>query len=192
LHFGDTDTQVNLVKAATATTAKPRVAQTEQTSKPESCKRKIESPSTEDVLILNVEKQDYCRPSTSRQVLFGPETPPKTPSKDWQKDAVDTELRRKSRRDKATSPKEAKSSSRRHSSKKEKLNPYVKLVKLDSKQLATALKPRSTSPGEATAQPRDESPKPSAARTRGLTSPDGSPEPYEKRIKAPVAHTPRV
>lgn len=198
LHFGDTDTQVNLVKAAASTAPKARVVQIEQTSKPDFRKRKAEkSSSGEDVLCLNVEKEDYCEPpvaSTSRQALFGPETPPKTPSKEWQRETVDGELRRKSRRDKASSPKEAKSSSRRHISKKDRPNPYAQLTKLDSEQLATALRLQSTTgnSGEAAAQPRDESPKPSAARTIGLTSPDGSPEPYEKRDKTRrVAHIPR-
>ncbi len=195
LHFGEADTQVNLVKAAVSAPAKTRAEQPEQTSKSESCKRKAEkSSSTDDILILSVEKEDYCRPpaaSTSRQVLFGPETPPKTPNKDWQKNAVDTELRRRPRRDKTDNPKEAKSSRQRHSSKKETPNPYVKLVKLDNNQIATALKHRSTSPSEAAASPRDVSPKPSAARTRGITSPDSSPEPVGKRTKVRVAHTPR-
>ncbi len=185
LHFGETNTQVNLVKAAASAPANLREKQPEKTNKAESRKRKAEkSLSNDDILVLNVEKEDYCRPlvpSTSRQILFGPETPPKTPKKDWQKDAVSSELHRKSRREKSDKPKETKSSRQRHNSKKETPNPYVKLVKLDTNQIATALNHRSTSPIKTTASTRDVSPKPSAARTRGITSPDSSPEPVGKR-----------
>jgi len=123
--------------------------------------------------------------------LFGPETPPKNPGKEWYK--VNEELQRRSKRDKTSSPKEAKSASRRDSKKKDKPNPYVKLTKLDNEQLTTTLKSRSTKDksSEADAQARDKSPQPTSTRTRGLTSPDSSPEPRFNRGKIRIARTPR-
>jgi hypothetical protein len=189
------DAQVNLIKASAPTAPKTRVVQTESNSKLESRKRKAEKPSpSEDILCLELEKEDYCDTpvaSTSNQVLFGPETPPKNPGKEWYK--VNEELQRRSKRDKTSSPKEAKSASRRDSKKKDKPNPYVKLTKLDNEQLTTTLKSRSTKDksSEADAQARDKSPQPTSTRTRGLTSPDSSPEPRFNRGKIRIARTPR-
>ncbi len=186
------DTQVNLVKVATPTTSKTRVVQIESTSRPESRKRKAErSPPAEDVLCLEPEKYDYCDTpiaSTSNQALFGAETPPRTPGKEWEK--VNEELHRRSKQDKKS--KEAKSSGHRDSRKKDKPNPYVELTKLDSDQLTT-LKSRNTKDksSEADAQARDKSPQTTAARVRGITSPESSPEPRFNRGKIRIARTPR-
>jgi hypothetical protein len=187
------DTQVNLIKATSSAVPKDRVTQTESRNTRDSRKRKAESSSSsEDILSLEVEKDDYCGTpvaSTSTQSLFGPETPPKTPGKEWRK--VNEELQRRSKQGKISSPKETKSSSRRDKTK-DKPNPYVKLTKLDNDQLAT-LKTRSTrdKSSKAEAQARDKSPQPTTTRKRGITSPESSPEPPRRTSKSRVAHTPR-
>lgn len=206
LHFGYADRQVNLVKTASSAAHKPRVVQNKELKpiKPDSRKRKAEQPAaSEDILLLKVEKDDYCEPqpstSTSRLALFGSDTPPSTPSKldlneSRQRHSVDDQPRRKSRRDKASSPQKVKSSRHRANKRKNKPNPYVKLTKLNLDQLATTLKPRSTT-GEAAAESRDKTAERAALaspKARGLTSSLGTPEPYGKRAKTRrVAHTPR-
>lgn len=82
-----TERQVNLVKAASSAVPKPRTAKIQEPEpvKTDSRKRKTEQPAFagEDVLLLDVEGEDYCEDqpaaSTSRRALFGRDTPPKTP-----------------------------------------------------------------------------------------------------------------
>ena len=170
-------TQVNLVTAVTPT--KTRV---ESANRSEPRKRKAEkSPPTDDVLCLELETHDYCDTpiaSTSLQALFGTDSPPKTSGKELYDD-------RRAKRDK-----KSKTSGHRDSKTKERPNPYVKLTKLDNEQLTT-LKRQNTKGKSSEAKARDESPSPSAARVRGITSPESSPEPRLNRGKIRIAHTPR-
>ena len=209
-----TERQVNLVKAASSAVPKPRTAKIQEPEpvKTDSRKRKTEQPAFagEDVLLLDVEGEDYCEDqpaaSTSRRALFGRDTPPKTPPKpesdaSWQREKVRAHLRAKSRRDKTSSSKTAKSSSRRperSSERKNRLDPYVKLTRLDVNLFAT-LKPRTTTEdsNEVAAQShKDKTAEPAALaspRPQGLTLPHGTPEPEDKRSKTKrTAHIPRL